>query len=89
MLQAMKRYTASQLRQNLSRALNEVEHGEPVVVERRGRRFRIVADRDPPPKRAVKPFFRVTDPALLESGWTWTWTKKGLSLKTVERRHTR
>ena len=81
----MKRYSASQLRQNLSRALDEVEQGQPVVVDRRGRRFRIVPDRSPSRADTVKPIFRVADPDLLERGWTWTWTAQGLSLLAGKR----
>ena len=40
----VKRYSASELRQNLARVLDEVEHGERVVVERRGRRFHLVPE---------------------------------------------
>lgn len=80
-LYKMKRYTASELRQNLSRALDEVERGDPVVVDRRGQRFRIVADRPPARLAKAQPIFQVTDLNLLERGWTWSWNARGLSLQ--------
>jgi len=42
--------TASKLRENIYRVLDQVlETGEPAEIERNGRRLRIVAD-DPPPR---------------------------------------
>jgi antitoxin (DNA-binding transcriptional repressor) of toxin-antitoxin stability system len=81
----VKRYSASQFRQNLSRALDEVEQGQPVVVDRAGKRFRIVADSSSPRVRKVKPIFRVANRGLLDRGWTWTWTERGLSLQVGKR----
>jgi prevent-host-death family protein len=69
----MKRYSASELRQNLARVLDEVEQGERVVVERRGRRFHLVPEARAKASGRVKPFFRLQDRRLLEGGWTWTW----------------
>src|SRR5207244_5607777 len=57
----MKRYGVAEFRKKLARVLDDVERGEPVVVERGGRRFRLVAEK--PPRRAVPPraFFKLTD----------------------------
>jgi antitoxin (DNA-binding transcriptional repressor) of toxin-antitoxin stability system len=84
-----KRYTASQLRQHLAGALDEVERGEPVVVERRGRRFRIIPDVPSPAPRTVAPFFQLTDRTLLDEGWTWRWTGPGRPLRLTRRRRRR
>ena len=77
-----KRYTVSSLRANLARALDEVERGDPVAVERRGQRFRIVPDERPAkwPKN-IKPFVEVLDPRLLEEGWTWEWRGPGKPMR--------
>jgi antitoxin (DNA-binding transcriptional repressor) of toxin-antitoxin stability system len=85
----MKRYTAAELRKNLAQALDEVERGKPVMIERRRRRFRIIAE--PTEKRAVRvePIFRLSDPNLLETGWRWSWTPKGLALRVRRRRRSR
>jgi antitoxin (DNA-binding transcriptional repressor) of toxin-antitoxin stability system len=82
----MKRYSASELRQNLARAFDEVERGEPVVVERRGRRFRIVAEPVAKPRARIKPFFKLSDASLLAGGWTWTWGGPGRRMRLVARK---
>ena len=41
----MKRYTVAQVRERLSEALDSAEAGKPVVIERRGVRFRLEAAR--------------------------------------------
>ena len=77
----MKQYTVSELRQDLAAALDRAERGEAVLIGRRGKRFRLVAD-VPGRKRArAKPFFQVTDPDLLEGGWSWEWTAPGNALR--------
>jgi hypothetical protein len=77
----MHRYTASEFRQNLSRALNEVEKGEPVVVERKGRRFRLAVEEEPRRYMKPKPFFELSDLSLLETGWTWELRSGGMKLR--------
>ncbi len=74
---AMKRYTVSSRRQHLAQALDEVAQGDPVVVERRGKKFRIVSERERPARAAVRPFFELGDRSLLETGWTWEWVSPG------------
>ena len=77
----MKRYTASHARESLAQVLDEAEKGQAVVVERRGRRFRIVpepiAARWP---KKVAPWF-VADAKLLASGWSWDWRGPGGSVR--------
>ena len=71
----MKRYTAAQARARLSDALNDAEAGTPVVIERRGVRFRLARESSTPerarrPKRA--PLVEILDPAVARGQWTWT-----------------
>lgn len=71
----MKRYTAAEARTRLSDVLNEAETGTPVVIERRGVRFRLTressqAQRATRPKRA--PLVEILDPAVERGQWTWT-----------------
>jgi antitoxin (DNA-binding transcriptional repressor) of toxin-antitoxin stability system len=78
----MKRYTASQLRAHLSEALDEVERGGEVAVDRGKHTFRIVPGRTPAPTRTRrrKLDFELTDERLLR-GWTWEWQGPGRPLK--------
>lgn len=83
----MKHYTVSELRENLAGALDRAERGEPVVIARRGRRFRLVADTTERTKGRSFAFFKVTDPGLLEGDWTWEWTPDhSMRLRTKVRR---
>lgn len=66
----MPRTTAAQARQNLSRLLDAAERGEEVVVERRGVRFRIVAEAAEPVAPPDRPLL-VADDAVLSGEWHW------------------
>jgi len=69
--------TASRLRSDLYRLLDQVlETGEPLVIERKGRRLRVVADA--PPSRLARlprrPDFVQGDPAdLVHLDWSGEW----------------
>ena len=82
----MKRYTSSQLRSRLSEILDAVERGEPVIVERRGTRFRLIADRDRDAGAKAKPnrpLFEIIDPAVAAGQWTWDWSPRGLRFRSL------
>ena len=66
----MARTTAAQARQNLSRLLDAAERGEEVIVERRGVRFRIVAEAAEPAAPPGEPLL-VADDAVLSGEWHW------------------
>ena len=82
----MRRYNVSELRKNLSRALDQVERGEEVVIERGGRRFRLKSERAARPPRGTGRVLTVLDPTLLDSGWTWTWSPDGLQFRVGRKR---
>jgi antitoxin (DNA-binding transcriptional repressor) of toxin-antitoxin stability system len=82
----MKRYSVAAFRQNLARALDEVERGADVAVERRGRRFRIVPDTAAPRRRTQRPLFVLADRALLDREWHWEWRAGGVRLHVGRRR---
>lgn len=69
--------TASQLRSDLYRLLDHVlDTGEPLVIERKGRRLRVVPDA--PPSRLARlprrPGFIVGDPEdLVHLDWSKEW----------------
>jgi prevent-host-death family protein len=69
----MKRYTAAQARQRLARVLDEAERGEPVIIERRGVRFRVQTERKTSGSLKGKRYFRINDPAVERGTWTWNW----------------
>jgi antitoxin (DNA-binding transcriptional repressor) of toxin-antitoxin stability system len=69
--------TASQLRQDIYRLLDRVlETGEPLEIERKGRRLRILADERPSRLAALVPHpgTVVGDPDdLIDLDWTDAW----------------
>jgi antitoxin (DNA-binding transcriptional repressor) of toxin-antitoxin stability system len=84
----MKRYTVALARARLAEALDEAEQGRPVIIERKGVRYRLVAEG---PKRrrssnARRSEIEILDPAVGEGTWTWAWTSSGLTLRTGRRR---
>jgi antitoxin (DNA-binding transcriptional repressor) of toxin-antitoxin stability system len=85
---AMKRYTSSQARERLSDVLDEAERGEEIVIERRGARFFLHADRSkrPAARRRGRPAIEVLDPAVATGEWTWTWKPTGLAFTKRPRR---
>jgi prevent-host-death family protein len=77
-----KRYTASELRAHLSEALDEVERGGEVTIDRGKHTFRIVTGRGAAaprsPRRRLD--FEILDERLLD-GWTWQWQGPGRPMK--------
>jgi antitoxin (DNA-binding transcriptional repressor) of toxin-antitoxin stability system len=81
----MKRYTVAQVRERLASALDEVERGLPVVIERRGVRYVIsVESRKARPGRR-RSVIETIDQTVAAGQWTWTWTARGLRLKRPRR----
>jgi hypothetical protein len=75
-----KRYTVASVRERLAEALDQADKGVPVVIERRGVRYRLTVER--PQKKAPsrrRPRITVVDPAVLSGEWTWDWTPDGLA----------
>jgi len=66
----MKHMRVAEARARFGEILDEAEKGAPVVIERRGVRFRLVAERTRPPasKKAV---FDYVDPAVVAGQWSW------------------
>ncbi len=83
----MKRYTAAKARQQFSLLLNTAERGEAVIIERRGIRFRIRAERQPAlkatPRRAL--VIEFVDPAVAAGHWSWDWEPEGLRFVSAKR----
>jgi hypothetical protein len=76
----MKRYPVALLRERLSEALNDADRGVPVIIERKGVRYRLA--REPQQRRTAtrKPVIDRIDPAVAGGEWSWDWTPKGLVL---------
>lgn len=82
----MKRYTVAQARQRLAEAIDSAENGEPVIIERRGIRFRLEAVRPKRRSAPSAPLVEILDPAVASGNWTWTLGPGGLRFKARRRR---
>jgi antitoxin (DNA-binding transcriptional repressor) of toxin-antitoxin stability system len=76
----------AQARQRFAELLDAAERGDPVVIERRGVRFVVEAQR-PHRRRAArrKSIIQRIDPAVAAGEWTWSWNVGGLRFKSRHR----
>ena len=83
----MKRYTVATVRERLAEALDEADKGVPVIIERRGVRYRLSVEQSRRSRKAGrKPAIEILDPAVAEGQWTWDWSPAGLKFKPGRRR---
>ena len=67
----MKRYTVSGVRERLAEALDEASRGIPVVIERKGTRYRLVVDETPQRRGTRRAHIEILDPAVADGDWRW------------------
>lgn len=71
----------------LAEVLDEAERGEPVIVERKGVRYRLTVDAPRRRRRkAHRPQIAILDPAVVGGRWRWDWTRAGLRFRAGRRR---
>jgi hypothetical protein len=77
----MKRYPVAVARQRLADLLDAADAGQRVVIERRGVRYIIEAEkrRRPAARRRQPVLIKVVDAAIRSGEWTWTWQGDGLA----------
>ena len=83
-----RRYTVSQVRERLSDALDEAENGLPVIIERRGVRYRLMRVDEERGRRSRRraPRITVLDPAVADGRWTRAWTADGMTFRPPGKR---
>jgi hypothetical protein len=81
-----KRYTVAAVRERLAEALDDAEKGIPVIIERRGVRYRLSVER-PGKRPAAKqaPKIEVLDAAITAGEWSWDWSPSGMKFKATRR----
>ena len=68
------------VRERLAEALDEADKGVPVIIERRGVRYRLTVEAaEPQPRRKPAPRITVVDPAVRRGDWSWDWTPESLA----------
>ena len=82
-----KRYTVAQARERLASALDDAERGVPVIIERRGIRYRLSLASDERPRRARRlARIKVVDPAIDAGEWSWNWSGRALTFRPRRKR---
>lgn len=74
----MKNLNVAEARARFGEILDEAEKGTPVFIERRGVRFRLVAEAEPRKVSQKPSLFANVDPAVMTGQWSWTAGPKGL-----------
>lgn len=82
----MTNLKVAEARARFGEILDEAERGAPVVIERRGIRFRLIAERERPGKRSETALFDFVDPAVLTGQWTWKAGARGLAFSPRRKR---
>jgi prevent-host-death family protein len=84
----MKGFTVAEARARFGDLLDQAEQGDPVIIERRGVRFRLQAEA--PAKRILSTrFFDWLDPAVEAGEWTWELASGGARFKARRSRKRR
>ena len=81
----VKMYTVSQVRECLAEVLDQADRGVPVVIERRGIRYSLKAERPAPVRRQKKSAIEILDPSVAEGQWTWDLGHGGLRFRGSRR----
>jgi len=82
----MRDLKVAEARARFGEILDRAEQGTPVVIERRGVRFRLIAEQDRPFEARTAALFDFVDPAVLTGQWTWKGGAKGLGFAPRKRR---
>lgn len=75
----MKHLKVAEARARFGEILDEAEKGAPVVIERRGVRFRLVAERQRPSAASKTALFDFVDAAVMAGQWSWKAGAKGVT----------
>lgn len=75
----MKRYTVTAVRERLAEALDQADRGIPVIIERKGVRYRLSVERAKSRPRRQASRIEVLDSAVAGGEWRWEWAPDGLA----------
>lgn len=82
----MNELKVAEARARFGELLDEAEKGEPVVIERRGVRFRVIAEPAPKTAGPRAALFDFVDAGVLAGQWTWTAGPAGLAFAARRKR---
>jgi antitoxin (DNA-binding transcriptional repressor) of toxin-antitoxin stability system len=83
----MKDLKVAEARARFGELLDEAEKGRPVSIERRGVRFRLIAESAGVSKRSkTAPLFEFVDASVADGQWSWKPGRKGLAFAARRKR---
>lgn len=83
----MKDLKVAEARARFGELLDEAEKGRPVSIERRGVRFRVIAESSGKSKSSTTaPLFEFVDASVAEGQWSWKPGLKGLAFAARRKR---
>lgn len=74
----MKQLKVAEARARFGEVLDGAEKGEPIFIERRGVRFRVIVEPRSAAAGTKTPLFDFVDPDVMAGQWTWLSGAKGL-----------
>lgn len=75
----MEHLKVAEARARFGEILDQAEKGRTVFIERRGIRFRLVAEPGDTAARAQAPLFDSVDADVMAGQWTWATQAKGVA----------
>lgn len=82
----MTRMKVAEARARFGEILDKAEKGTPVVIERRGVDFRLIAERQRQPSASKTALFDFVDPAVMTGQWSWKAGAKGVTFAPRRKR---
>jgi prevent-host-death family protein len=82
----MKHLKVAEARARFGEILDEAEKGVPIVIERRGVRFRVVAEADARTRVSGEKLFSAIHPAVMAGQWSWMAGPKGVRFAARRKR---
>lgn len=82
----MKPMKVAEARARFGEVLDEAEKGATVVIERRGVRYRVVAEQAPVLRQSAVDVFDFVDADVLNGQWIWEAAAGGLAFKPRRKR---
>jgi prevent-host-death family protein len=82
----MTHMKVAEARARFGEILDEAEKGTPIIIERRGVLFRVVAEADDAAPAATRALFDFVDPSVMSGQWTWKAGAKGLAFSRRRKR---
>lgn len=83
---AMTHMKVAEARARFGEVLDEAEKGTPVFIERRGVRFRVIAEPGEPSTTDNAALFDFVDASVMSGQWTWKAAAKGLAFSPRRKR---